>query len=100
MASVAKGEPTELTMLINMMKHAISTLGTLSALAPQAKPLASHRTTTVVISVGVSIGKVAAKYSRSTFMTESVYFTMMAISRCLVDVSFLAPSPGKHLESV
>ena len=31
---------------------------------------------------------------------ESVYFATMAISRCLVDVLFLAPSPGKPLESV
>ena len=41
MASVAKAEPTELATLIDMMKQAISKLGTPSALAPQAKPLAS-----------------------------------------------------------
>ena len=41
MASVAKAEPTELAMLIDMMKQAISKLSTLSALAPQAKPPAS-----------------------------------------------------------
>ena len=40
-ASVAKAEPTELATLIDMMKQAISKLGTLSALAPQAKPPAS-----------------------------------------------------------
>ena len=41
MASVAKAKPTELATLINMMKQAISKLGTLSAPAPQAKPPAS-----------------------------------------------------------
>ena len=41
MAPVAKAEPTELFTLINMMKQAISKLGTPSAPAPQAKPLAS-----------------------------------------------------------
>ena len=41
MASIAKAEPTELATLINMMKQAISKLGTLSARAPQAKPPAS-----------------------------------------------------------
>ena len=41
MTSVAKAKPTELTTLIDMMKQAISKLGTLSALAPQAKPPAS-----------------------------------------------------------
>ena len=40
-ASVAKAEPTKLATLINMMKQAISKLGTLSAPAPQAKSLAS-----------------------------------------------------------
>ena len=40
-APIAKAEPTKLATLINMMKQAISKLGTLSALAPQAKPLAS-----------------------------------------------------------
>ena len=40
MASIAKAEPTELATLINMMKQAISKLSTLSAPAPQAKPLA------------------------------------------------------------
>ena len=39
-ASVAKAKPTELATLINMMKQAISKLGTPSAPAPQAKPLA------------------------------------------------------------
>ena len=39
--SVAKAEPTELATLIDMMKKAISKLGTLSAPAPQAKPPAS-----------------------------------------------------------
>ena len=33
-------------------------------------------------------------------MTESVYFAMMAISSCLVDILFLALSLGKPLESV
>ena len=37
-APIAKAKPTELTTLIDMMKQAISKLGTLSALAPQAKP--------------------------------------------------------------
>ena len=88
MASIVKAKPTKLTTLSNMMKQAISKLGTPSAPALQAKcsstsgqmlqhlrpnPRPWHRTTTVVISVGVSIGKVAAKYSRSTFVTESVY---------------------------
>ena len=43
-ASIAKAEPTELTTLIDMIKQAISKLGMLSALAPQAKPpaLAPH----------------------------------------------------------
>ena len=41
MAPIAKAEPTELTTLIDMMKQAISKLGTLSAPAPQAKPPAS-----------------------------------------------------------
>ena len=40
-APVAKAEPTELSTLIDMMKQAISKLGTPSALAPQVKPLAS-----------------------------------------------------------
>ena len=40
-ASIVKAEPAELTTLINMMKQAISKLGTLSAPAPQAKPPAS-----------------------------------------------------------
>ena len=40
-ASIAKAEPTELATLIDMMKQAIAKLGTLSALAPQAKPPAS-----------------------------------------------------------
>ena len=40
-APVAKAEPTELAMLIDMMKQAISKLGTPSAPAPQAKPPAS-----------------------------------------------------------
>ena len=39
-ASVAKAEPTELATLIDMMKQAISKLGSPSAPAPQAKPLA------------------------------------------------------------
>ena len=38
MAPVAKAEPTELATLIDMMKQAISKLGTPSAPAPQAKP--------------------------------------------------------------
>ena len=41
MAPIAKAEPTELTTLIDMMKQAISKLGTPSAQAPQAKPPAS-----------------------------------------------------------
>ena len=41
MASVAMTKPTEFATLIDMMKQAISKLGTLSAPAPQAKPLAS-----------------------------------------------------------
>ena len=41
MAPVAKAKPTKLAMLINIMKQAISKLSTPSALAPQAKPLAS-----------------------------------------------------------
>ena len=41
MAPIAKAEPTKLATLINMMKQAISKLSMLSALAPQAKPLAS-----------------------------------------------------------
>ena len=40
-ASIAKAKPTKLTTLIDMMKPPISKLGTLSALAPQAKPPAS-----------------------------------------------------------
>ena len=40
-ASIAKAKPTKLATLINMMKQAISKLSMLSALAPQAKPLAS-----------------------------------------------------------
>ena len=40
-APVAKAKPTELTMLIDIMKQAISKLSTPSAPAPQAKPLAS-----------------------------------------------------------
>ena len=100
MASVAKVEPTELSTLIDMMKQAIATLSTPSAPAPQVKPRPQHHMTTIVISVGVSIGKVAAKYSRSVSVTGSVYSTMMAISHCLVDISFLAPSPGKPLENI
>ena len=44
MAPVAKAKPTELATLIDLMKQAISKLGTPSALAPQAKPpaLAPH----------------------------------------------------------
>ena len=99
-APVAKTEPTELTTLIDMMKQAISKLGTPSAPAPQAKPPASAPRDHHCHFCGGEHWKVAAKYSRSTFMTESVYFTTMAISCCLVDVSFLAQSLGKPLENI
>ena len=38
--SIVKAKPTELTTLIDIMKQAITKLGTQSALAPQVKPLA------------------------------------------------------------
>ena len=100
MALIAKAEPTELTTLINMMKQAISKLGTPSAPAPQAKPLASAPHGHHCHFCGGDHWKVAVRYSRSMFVTESVYFATMAVSCCLVDISFLAPLPERPLENV